>query len=145
MIYIYTDTTVTNAHAVCTSFIITDTNYLGCITNVYDNVLGSIHGELLAILQGLKYVDSKSNAFKEKDITVFTDSKEAIQHITNATKTKHFVKLVNDIASIRGRYNVKLEYIRGHAIEHSPNKVVDLMSRSVNTVICNESKGGTMV
>lgn len=133
MIQAYSDTALSDNHATCTSFILTDTNYLGCFTNIYDRVKGSIHGELLGIKQSLDYI--KTLNIDDKDVVIFTDSNEAIMHIKQQTKSKHFVSLIEDINTYNTMYNISFQYIKGHAIEHSPNKIVDLIAKSVNTVI----------
>ena len=133
MIYAYSDTALSDSHATCTSFIINDSNYLGCFTNIYGNVKGSIHGELLGIKQSLEYINGLK--LNDTDIQIFTDSYESIKHIKHQTKTKHFTSIINIINSYAEKYNIEYNYIKGHAIEHSPNKIVDLIAKSVNNII----------
>lgn len=132
MIHIYTDTTISNNTAFCTSFIITDTNFLGFITKVYNNVRGSINGELLAILQGLRYL--RKFPFRD-DVTVYTDSKEAIQHINHQTHEEHYKSIILEIDQFKKESTVIFSYIKGHSLVHSPNKIVDLTSRSIKDIV----------
>jgi len=133
MIYIYSDATTTNGHAVCTSFIITDTTYLGVVTQNYDNVFGSIHGELLAIKQGLDYICNLD--LNDEDVVIYTDNREALQHIQSATKSKHFQRLLASINDFKDKYNIQFCYIEGHSSEHNPNKTVDILARRVNKLL----------
>lgn len=136
MISIYSDATTVDGHAVCTTFIISDTTYIGVVTRNYNDVYGSIHGELLAILQGLEYVSK--NCDEDHDIYIFTDNREAIYHIQSPKKFKHFETLLHDINSYLQSYNVTFCYIEGHSTSHNPNKVTDLLARRVNTIVYNQ-------
>ena len=123
MISIYTDTSLVNNIATCTSLILSDTNFIGLVTKSYSNVYGSIHGELLAVLQGLRRLNDHTT-----DIIIYTDSREAIEHITGKV---YSLKLNHIITEINTFSNVQYQYVKGHADEHSPNKVVDILARKV--------------
>ena len=127
MIKIYTDTSLNKNTATCTSLILSETNFIGLVTNEYKDVYGSIHGELLAILQGLKRLEGCA-----EPIEVYTDSKEAIAHINRSITSNKLQDLIGEINQYK---NVAYKYIKGHTIEHSPNKVVDIISRRVSSTV----------
>lgn len=133
MVYIYTDTTVSNHTAYCTVFIITDSNYLGCETFVHKGVKGSVLGELLAIRDGLKMY--RESNYDDSVIMVLTDCNDAIMHIEKKTKLKRFKPVVSEIENLSESMHIAYKKIKGHLMSHNPNKIVDMMSRSIKTIM----------
>ena len=136
MISIYSDAAFVDGHAACATFIINDTTYLGFFTKVYTQLLGSIHSELLAIKQGLDYI--YYSHIDQEDITVYTDSEEALRHLNHATKGSKLDNLVQEILEYTKLYNISFSYIKGHQVAHNPNKVVDSLARHINYLLISE-------
>ena len=126
MIYIYTDTSLQNNIATCTSLILSDTNFIGLVTETYEGICGSIHGELLAILQGIERVNPTTES-----IQVYTDSIEAIDHINGKVYVDKLIDIVNKINTFT---TVQIFYTKGHAEAHTPNKVVDILARRISSI-----------
>ena len=124
---IYTDASVANSKAVTSCLLLTDDYYLGCSSKKYDNVVTSLHGELLGIRDAILYL---INTGKEAPATIHCDSYTAIKCVQDPESTK-FRKLIDEIHQLESGRNITYELIRGHQIEHNPNKVVDLICNTI--------------
>ena len=133
MIEVYTDASVAKGRAIATCFIISSQNFIGCDSFEYSDVKSSLHGELLGIRDGLAYA-IKSVPGNEP-ITVYCDSNSALmlvkQKNPEVKTSKKFKEILTDVKSLTQGRCVNYILIRGHQIEHNPNKVVDLVSNSV--------------
>lgn len=142
MLEIYTDASVSKGNAVATCFVTSTDNFVGYNTFEYVGVNSSLHGELLGIRDGLKY--ASKCAKKKERLTVYSDSNSAIQLIKSkrldSKNAKPFKSIVTEINSLCNDYSVNFLLIKGHQIEHNPNKVVDLMSNTVLRYTLNEKE-----
>jgi len=133
MVEIYTDASVSSGNAVASCFVITEDYFLGYNSFSYSDVNSSLHGELLGIRDGLKYA---LGVTKDNDcIVVYCDSNSALQLIDSkrldSKNNKQFKTLLSDIHDLCKGHFVNFLLIKGHQIEHNPNKIVDLMSNTV--------------
>ena len=135
VIEIYTDTSVAKGTAITTCLLLSSDLFLGMDTNTYKNIETSLHGELLAMRDGLSYLKSTG---KSGDVILHSDSATAINLVTSKSPNK-FKGLIQEIKSLEIGSSVKYKLIRGHQITHNPNKVVDLVC---NTVLRNNLEGG---
>lgn len=126
-IEIYTDASVTDKKAVTSCLILTADNYLGCTSSKYDNVSTSLQGELLAIRDSLKYLREIG---KRAPVTINCDSHSAIS-LVQSPDARKFRKLLDEIHSLEEGLDITYSLIKGHQVEHNPNKVVDLICNTV--------------
>jgi ribonuclease HI len=142
MIDLYTDVSVCKGSAVATCFVISTDYFLGYNSFKYESVNSSLQGELMGIRDGLSYVKSLTKSHEL--INVYSDSYSAVQLIKSKGYTskgnKQFETLVSDIQKLCNGQNVNFLLIRGHQVEHNPNKVVDLISNSVLRYKSNKNK-----
>lgn len=133
MTEIYTDASVGSGKAVATCFIVTTDYFLGYKSFEYSGVNSSLHGELLGIKDGITY--ALEHVKKNEPIIVYCDSNSALQLIkskkANAKSGKQFNSLVTEINNLCKGHFINFLLIRGHQVEHNPNKVVDLISNTV--------------
>lgn len=132
MLKIYTDASVSNNQCVATCFSTTDKTFICYKSFEYENIMSSLHGELLGIYDGILY--TLDNTDITKDITVYSDSLAAIQLINTSNysrRTKQLNELVTNIQFLTKHHNISYEVIQGHQLEHNPNKIVDLTSNSI--------------
>lgn len=133
MIEVYTDASVAKGRAIATCFIISSQNFIGCDSFEYSDIKSSLHGELLGIRDGLSYA-IKSVPGNEP-ITVYCDSNSALMLVKSKNPevktSKKFKEILTDVKRLTQGRCVNYLLIRGHQIEHNPNKVVDLVSNSV--------------
>lgn len=138
MFEIYTDASVSKGKAVATCLVISTDAFLGYEVNNYTDVTSSLHGELLGILDGIRY--AKQNALTPKDnVTLYSDSCSAVSLLNSKTTNNVFSKnLVKQIHAECDGYNVQFKLVQGHQSAHNPNKVVDLTSNSVLRYLMRE-------
>lgn len=133
MTEIYTDASVSSGKAVATCFIVSSEYFLGYNSFAYSGVNSSLHGELLGIRDGLKY--ALQSVKKNEPIVVYCDSNSALQLIkskkANVKCNRQFNSLVTEINNLCKDHFINFLLIRGHQVEHNPNKVVDLISNTV--------------
>lgn len=141
MISIYTDASVSKGSAVATCIILSTDTYIGYNVFSYENVSSSLHGELLGILDGIRYAKELGIDAKEP-VTIYSDNSTAVHLATKKSselKEIPFRNLVTEIHDECADLFVTVRLIRGHQTEHNPNKVVDLTS---NTVLRLDMNGG---
>lgn len=133
MIEVYTDASVSHGNAVATVFVTSSEMFIGFNSFEYSGVNSSLHGELLGMRDGIRY--AISNNPNRLPITVYCDSASALSLVKGLNagdkKSKQFKNLVAEIHSICKGYSINFLLIKGHQMEHNPNKVVDLISNSV--------------
>lgn len=133
MIEVYTDASVAKGKAVATCFVISSDNFIGYNSFEYKNVSSSLQGELLGIRDGIEYA-IKCVPSREP-VTVYCDSNSALSLVkcknNDAKNAKRFKEIVADIHLLCKNRCVNFLLIKGHQMEHNPNKVVDLISNSV--------------
>ncbi len=129
MIEVYTDVSVRNGNAVATCFILTSTHFIGSRTFEYKNVCSTLQGELLGLLDAIRFL-KKVTVVKEP-IRMFCDSEDALKQVNGCSKSPTFKSLVASIHSECENVDVEFKYVKGHQRNHNPNKVVDLVSKSV--------------
>lgn len=131
MIEVYTDASVFKGLAVCTCFVVTSDQFIGAKTKSYNNINSSLQGELLGIRECLDYV---LNRTESGNIVVYCDSQSAIDLIERRRDGEEgclFSNIVDEILTLERERDVSFILIKGHQINHNPNKVVDLMSNSL--------------
>lgn len=131
MFEIYTDASVSNGNAVSTCLVISPDAFLGYTVNQYTDITSSLHGELLGILDGIRY--AKKTVLKPDDKAVlYSDSNSAVS-LLNSKKTNSAVgaDIIQDIYAECSNYNITFEVVKGHQSSHNPNKIVDLTSNTV--------------
>ena len=142
MLEVYTDVSVSKGSAVATCLVASTDNFVGYNTFEYSDIHSSLHGELLAIRDGLKY--ATENCTINETLTVYSDSNSALQRVKSrsceSNATKHLKSIITEICSLCDDYTVNFLLIKGHQIEHNPNKVVDLMSNTVLRYTLNEKE-----
>ena len=126
-IEMYTDASVANKHAVTSCLLLTTDNFLGCSSKEYSNVNTSLQGELLAIRDGLEYLNSTG---KRATVQLYCDSFAALQLVEDPDPKK-FRKLIDEIHQLTVGLDIKYNLIQGHQVGHNPNKVVDLICNTV--------------
>ena len=144
MIRCYSDSgTLVNsvgATSIATSLFLTDTTYLGMITNVYRNTQGTTDGELRGIWQSLEYVTI--NYPDEEDIEIVTDCESLVKKFNSLLKGApintvledsvpkgiKYYKTWKDIMKMCEGKKVTVYHVKGHQESHNPNKVCDLIS-----------------
>ena len=138
---LYTDASVANNTAVATCLLLGSTNYIGYNSYNYEYVTSSLHAELLGILDGLRFARA-SGLSTNNYLTVYSDSNSAIQIITNKKhrKPQQFRQIIANINKECEHIFVTFKLIKGHQLEHNPNKIVDLTS---NTILRYKIMGGT--
>lgn len=131
MIRVYTDASVSTNKAVVTIIVLTDQAFLGYKVAQFSDIKTSLHGELLGILEGVNYV--KSLDLAEDDIIFHTDCIDAVRLIRNEFSKipKYARDILDEIQSFIDGTCVCIEHIQGHQTKHNPNKIADLVSRSV--------------
>lgn len=131
MIAIYTDASVSQGSGVATCLVISSDAFIGYNVTSYDSVTSSLHGELLGILDGIRYVKS-CNLHSDDAITLYSDSHSAVSILRNNCNDLAFGKeLIADIRKECIGLNIEFEVVKGHQSAHNPNKVVDLTSNTV--------------
>ena len=134
MVRIFTDASVANGKGVSTCFILTDTNFLGYNTFTYESVRTSVEGELLGILNAIKYYNTLN--CEDSEIIIYCDSIHAINLVADfeagltSTQIRIYNKILRELVEAKQMYPISLELIQGHQTTHNPNKVVDLISNS---------------
>ena len=78
MISIYTDASVSKGSAVATCIILSTDTYIGYNVFKYENVSSSLHGELLGILDGIRYAKTLGINAKEP-VIIYSDNSTAVQ------------------------------------------------------------------
>lgn len=134
MIDIYTDASVNDNYMVATCFIVTDDNFIGYTVTEKEGVDTSLEAELEGALSAVNYA---IDCDKVQDATLHTDSISLIKLLssnllksTNKQAVKYRERLIL-LQRLVSTYSIKLELIQGHAKQHNPNKVVDLISNSI--------------
>ena len=133
MIKIFTDASVAHGKGVSTCFILTDYNYLGYNTFTYENVKTSVEGELLGILNAIRYFDTLGY---NDEVVIYCDSIHAITLIQNMeagqtnSQINLYKKILRELVGLKRKYSMSIELIQGHQTTHNPNKIVDLVSNS---------------
>lgn len=131
MFEIYTDASVSNGNAVSTCLVISPDAFIGYTVNRYTGISSSLHGELLGILDGIRY--AKKAVLKPEDKTVlYSDSNSAVSLLnskkySNAVDTSILQAIYDECAD----YDITFEVVKGHQSSHNPNKIVDLTSNTV--------------
>lgn len=136
MIDIYTDASVGNRHAVTACIVLTDKNYIGYRTFESPDVSTSIHGEILGAINAITCAKSMIS-FDGEHVTLYVDSiallnllKCDLTYTTNKQAIR-YSKELRELRDLLDKNNIDIRLIRGHKIDHNPNKVVDLMSNSM--------------
>lgn len=131
MFEIYTDASVSNGNAVSTCLVISPDAFIGYTVNKYTNISSSLHGELLGILDGIRY--AKAAVLKPEDAAIlYSDSNSAVS-LLNSKKYSNAVdpNILKSIYEECTNYNITFEVVKGHQSSHNPNKIVDLTSNTV--------------
>lgn len=132
MIDVYTDASVSHGSAIATVFVLSPNYFIGLQSFRYEKVSSSLQGELLGIRDGLAYAIEHS---KEPDhYNVYCDSLSAINLILSNEingKSKQFKTILDSIKSLCNGNDIEFKLIKGHQVNHNPNKVVDLISNSI--------------
>ena len=137
MISIYTDASISKGRCVSTCFVITDKCFLGYNTFMYDNIDTSVRGELLGAINAIKYVKGLDIDVAESDCVLYSDSINAINLVRqyrdkNMNKqVRIYYDLLEELVILLDTCNVTLKHIKGHQLNHNPNKVVDMISNSM--------------
>lgn len=135
MIEIFTDASVKKSTAVTVCFILTNDNYIGYNSVTHEKITTSVLGEILGAIDAIQYASERLN-LKSDDVTLYCDSnamlnlvKCDLNHTTNkqAIMYRQELQLLQSLAK---ENNIYMELIRGHAIDHNPNKVVDRLCNS---------------
>lgn len=135
MVNIYTDASVRNGKAVATCFIITSKTFIGHNVFEFDNVDTSTLGEIMGAINSIKYAESVTDMSDE--IYLFSDSyamRNLLKHDIKASQYSQVVlyrEQLSELKELINKYNIQIKLIKGHQINHNPNKVVDLISNSV--------------
>lgn len=143
MIQIFTDASVKKTTAVTVCFVLTDSNYIGYNTFQHEKITTSVLGEILGAIDALSYAKERINLVDE-DVTLFCDSNALLNlmkcnlETTNNKQALMYRDELQLLQSLIEENGVKLELIRGHAIDHNPNKVVD---RLCNNFLRYATKG----
>lgn len=136
MIDIYTDASVGNSHAVTACIVLTDKNYIGYQTFDAPDVSTSIHGEILGAINAITCAQSMI-AFEGEHVTLYVDSIALLNLLKcdlTYTSNKQAIRYSKELGELRGlldKYDIDMRLIRGHKVDHNPNKVVDLISNSM--------------
>lgn len=131
MINVYSDASVSSGIAIVTVIVLTDSAFLGYRTAQFSGINTSLHGELLGILEGVNYINTLD--LGDNDIVFHTDCIDAVRLINDETTKvpKYAENLLNEIKELIDGVCVSIEHIQGHQMEHNPNKIVDLVSRTI--------------
>lgn len=114
-----------------TSIFLTEDTYRGMLTNIY-TVESTTEGELKAIWQALKY--AVTSYPDENDLEIISDCQSLVGVFKKLLKgsplysdAKYYDIWVDIMRMCEGK-NVSCSHIKGHQVEHNPNKVCDLVS-----------------
>ena len=113
--------------------ITTDTHFITCFENEYNEVESSIHAELLGVVQAMKYVSAHYP--KGTQIAVFTDSRTvALKYIQilaakSVAKNSLYFREYDSLLKLSEGYIINVQHIRGHQDTHNPNKVCDILAK----------------
>lgn len=130
MFEMFTDVALRKGNAVATCFIRTPSTFIGYKVFEYNRVGTTLHGELLAIHDGLEYLLSL-NIDTSQPIKVYCDSRDALNQIQGNTSEIKFKTIIQNIKDITSDVDVKYLFIKGHQTHCNPNKVVDKISNTV--------------
>lgn len=131
MVSVYTDVSLRKGKAVATCLVMTTTTFIGYRTFEYDNVCTTMQGELLGILDGLRYLESCSDILGDDSVEVLCDSEAALGQINGTANSKLYQSTVAEIHKLLPNNHVEFNLIRGHQMQHNSNKVVDKVSNRV--------------
>ena len=136
MIEIYTDASVGKSHAVTACIVLTDKNYIGYKTFASDNVSNSILGELLGAINAVKSAEDMLDLHND-NVTLYVDNIALLNLLkcdltyTSNKQAQRYSKELRELRDLVHKYSIDMRLIRGHKIDHNPNKVVDLISNSM--------------
>lgn len=136
MLEIYTDASVGHGKAVSTCILLTDKNFVGYRTFEFTDVTTSIHGEIRGAISALRYAESVG-PINSESVTLFVDSIALLNllkcdlRFTTNKQAQLYAKELAELHELVDKYKVSMRLIRGHKLNHNPNKVVDLISNSM--------------
>lgn len=130
MIEIYTDASVAEHQAVTTCLLLSDSQFIGYNVIQHIKIRSTLQSELLGIKEALAYADSKN--LLQDFTTLYCDSVAAVELVNREDLSGcKYSDIVKDIKDIKNSHNITIKYYKGHQSCHNPNKVVDLVSKSV--------------
>lgn len=135
MLKVYTDCSTINSSAAATSIYLTNTEYVDMFTDTYENVKSTTEGELLAIIQSVRYVVDNMPDVTELD--VHSDCISVINVcdyiIKNARLPKNikYRQRYQEFLECSKKIKIHLHHVRAHQNSHNVNKACDKISLSV--------------
>lgn len=120
--------------AVACSIILSELMFHGIETQVYTNVTTGAQAELLGIIQTMKFIRTLEGV---TDVTIYCDSESMIDLYSRILETRVLTDELNyrdewlELMALSEGLNITPAYIQGHSMEHSCNKVCDLVAHSV--------------
>ena len=135
MTKIYSDSSTIDNMSVATSLFLTESLFLNMITRVYDKVESPTEGELLSIVQSIRYM--REEYPEEKSIELYCDCISVVDQYTNILKTGvipddiKYRKRWIDLLEYSKGLNITAKHIQAHQETHNPNKICDRVSYTV--------------
>lgn len=135
MTKIYSDSSTIDNMSVATSLFLTESLFLNMITRVYDKVESPTEGELLSIVQSIRYMCEEYP--EEKNIELYCDCISVVDQYTNILKTGvipddiKYRKRWIDLLEYSKGLNITAKHIQAHQETHNPNKICDRVSYTI--------------
>lgn len=135
MTKIYSDSSTIDNMSVATSLFLTESLFLNMITRVYDKVESPTEGELLSIVQSIRYM--REEYPEEKNIELYCDCVSVVDQYTNILKTGvipddiKYRKRWIDLLEYSKGLNITAKHIQAHQETHNPNKICDRVSYTI--------------
>lgn len=135
MIKAFSDSSTVDNKSAATSIFLTNTQYLGIITDVYTNVESATEGELIAVIQSLKHI--KENYPEEVNVVLYCDCISIVSQCRTIIRDKaipanvKYRKRWEEFLSLIDGLNIRIRHIHAHQESHNSNKVCDKLSNVV--------------
>lgn len=135
MTKIYSDSSTVKGISVATSLFLTDTLFRNILTHTYEDVESPTEGELLSILQSIKYI--REEYPEEKNIELYCDCISVVAQYTNILETGiipadiKYRKRWEELLEYSKGLNIEAKHIQAHQESHNPNKICDRVSYTI--------------
>jgi ribonuclease HI len=134
-LYIYSDGSVNEKIGIASSLLFTDNLFVGiCIRNYDNNISSSAETELYGVLQSLEFIKHKIGLYES--IHVYIDEATLVQQFNRIKLRKYSVpygisyrSVWLDITKICRGMPIFMYLIKGHQVEHNPNKTCDRLCK----------------
>ena len=134
MLTIYTDMSRRHNVVATSCLILSTKNFLGYNVRQHEGVDNSIVGELVGIADGLDYAVQSGCVHDGDKVVICCDSQPTLSMLETARsksiRPKRYVVYIDDVLDRCRGLNVTFQYIKGHQLDHNPNKIVDLSSNT---------------